>query len=122
VPEKYPETCHLLIDMLRCVCLFQYRKSLMTHDDDILIRALSNLSQDWEFALPFIEAVRLEKISDSDKERLASILVDASKTSEIEKKEIEIAIAIEIAESTRKLERSETEELKVELLEKLEAL
>lgn len=94
----------------------------MDQNDHVLIKTLSGLVQDWEFAPALIEAIESGAVSPADKERLASVLVDASMASNVARKEVEMTIALEVASSARKAEKEEMDTVESEMSERLEIL
>jgi hypothetical protein len=94
----------------------------MDQNDHILINTLSGLVHDWEFAPALIEAIESGAVSPADKERLVSVLMDASITSNVARKEVEMAIALEIASSTKRVEKEEMDTIESEMFKRLEIL
>jgi hypothetical protein len=94
----------------------------MDQNDHILIKTLSGLVHDWEFAPALIEAIESGAVSPADKERLASVLMDASIASNVARKEVEMAIALEIASSAKRVEKEEMDTIESEMSKRLEML
>jgi hypothetical protein len=94
----------------------------MDQNDHVLIKILSGLVQDWEFAPALIEAIESGAVSPADKERLASVLMDASMASNVARKEVEMAIALEIASSAKRVEKEEMDTIESEMFKRLEIL
>jgi len=79
----------------------------MNQAEKNLVAILSNLTWSWEYATTIIEAIQSGKISEAEQEQIVTLLLDAVKKTEMDRKELEITITLAISESIQRLEESE---------------
>ena len=99
--------CNKYTFMILFLCYCTVPLYLMNQTEKNLVAILSNLTWSWEYATTVIEAIQNGKISGTEQEQIATLLLDAAKKTEMNRRELEISITRAISESIERLEKSE---------------